>query len=52
MPLGSEGFLRMQPISWKDFEKSEFLVTCFILERGEVVLAEPQRQVPNGTKLA
>jgi tRNA-binding protein len=31
---------------------SEFLVTGFALDKGEVVLAEPQRQVPNGTKLA
>jgi tRNA-binding protein len=31
---------------------SQFLVTGFILEKGEVVLAEPQRRVPNGTKLA
>jgi tRNA-binding protein len=31
---------------------SEFLVTGFILENGEVVLAEPQRRVPDGAKLA
>ena len=31
---------------------SQFLVTGFILEKGEVVLAQPQRRVPNGTKLA
>ena len=31
---------------------SEFLVTGFILENSDVVLAEPQRPVPNGTKLA
>jgi tRNA-binding protein len=31
---------------------SQFLVTGFILEKGEVVLAEPQRRVPNGSKLA
>ena len=31
---------------------SQFLVTGFILENGEVVLAEPQRPVPNGAKLA
>ena len=31
---------------------SQFLVTGFVLENGEVVLAEPQRPVPNGAKLA
>lgn len=31
---------------------SEFLITGFVLDKGEVVLAEPQRQVPNGTRLA
>ena len=31
---------------------SEFLVTGFILENGEVVLAEPQQRVPDGTRMA
>jgi tRNA-binding protein len=31
---------------------SEFLITGFILESSEVVLAEPQQSVPNGSRLA
>jgi tRNA-binding protein len=31
---------------------SHFLVTGFILENGEVVLAQPQQSVPNGSRLA
>ena len=31
---------------------SQFLLTGFILANGEVVIAEPQRRVPNGTRLA
>jgi len=32
--------------------KSEVLITGFILDRGEVVLSQPERKVPNGSKLA
>ena len=31
---------------------SEFLLTGFVLENGEVVLSQPERTIPNGTKLA
>ena len=31
---------------------SEFLVTGFIVENSDVILAEPQQKVPNGSRLA
>ena len=31
---------------------SQFLVTGFILENDDVILAEPQQKVPNGSRLA
>ena len=30
---------------------SQFLVTGFILDNGDVILAEPQQKVPNGSRL-
>ena len=45
------GVINFPPKQIANF-KSEFLVTGFILDNGEVVLAEPQRKVPNGSKLA
>jgi tRNA-binding protein len=31
---------------------SEFLLTGFVLDHGEVVIAQPERPVPNGSRLA
>jgi tRNA-binding protein len=31
---------------------SEVLTTGFVLDRGQVVLSQPERKVPNGSKLA
>ena len=31
---------------------SDFLVTGFTLDNGDVILAEPQQKVPNGSRLA
>lgn len=45
------GVINFPPKQIANF-KSEFLVTGFILGNGDVVLAEPQQKVPNGSRLA
>ena len=45
------GVINFPPKQIANF-KSEFLVTGFILENGEVILGEPQQKVLNGYRLA
>ena len=45
------GVINFPPKQIANF-KSEFLVTGFILGNGDLVLAEPQQKVPNGSRLA
>ncbi len=56
---GKEDLLGRQIIGVINFDPkqigrflSQFLVTGFVLENGQVVLAQPERRVPNGTKLS
>ena len=45
------GVINFPPRQVAHFQ-SEVLITGFILEKREVVLAQPERKVPNGSKLA
>jgi tRNA-binding protein len=45
------GVINFPPKQIAHFE-SEVLITGFILDKGEVVLAQPERKVPDGSKLA
>jgi tRNA-binding protein len=45
------GVINFPPKQIADF-LSEFLITGFVLDNGEVVFAQPEREVPNGSKLA
>lgn len=45
------GVVNFPPLQVATF-MSEFLLTGFVLDKGEVVIAQPERPVPNGSKLA